>query len=606
MHRIRSIIFVAAIATVLPAAAPLAAPHGPTGEGWDLPADWEEPVYVALPEEARGLGTAADLYAWDPLGLVAGDDVRKYSLGVDSWEVWICNTPNGDQALNPNDAAAYLNANAGAYFDFLSEGRYDIQFQAGGTVVASDEDANECLQLASQSSSGGVEAAMVIVNSQTGFGFGGPGLTCPTVVCGNQGPTTYPNNSREIFVGAEAVMAVGGFSEPLESLPTHEVGHTLHWSHSFTGDEVVNGRIWEYDNPIDVMSGNGSSLGGPSIEPDSYGTVGLNRYAAGWVDPEDVYVHRGGTQEVVLHATGSNATELAIVSLGTQGRFVALDTRIRSSQDPIPTGWQGVALHEVDQRPIDHFPDDNQGPCFSASYGACIGAERRILQNGSSPYQINHVLTPGESQTVAGVKITVLAKEGDAYRVRFAGNPGGGARFDDIAGSVFEADIEWLADSGITKGCNPPSNTLFCPDDRVTRGQMAAFLVRALGLSDTGSQTFSDTVGHVFAADIAKLAKAGITKGCNPPANTLFCPDNRVTRGQMAAFLTRAFGLTDGSGVSFSDTASSEFAADIAKLAKAGITKGCNPPTNSLFCPHDSVTRGQMAAFLHRSESYLP
>ncbi|NOX23331.1 MAG: S-layer homology domain-containing protein, partial [Actinobacteria bacterium] len=43
------------------------------------------------------------------------------------------------------------------------------------------------------------------------------------------------------------------------------------------------------------------------------------------------------------------------------------------------------------------------------------------------------------------------------------------------------------------------------------------------------------------------------------------------------------------------------FEADIAKLAAAGITQGCNPPTNDRFCPDDSVTRGQMAAFLNRA-----
>jgi hypothetical protein len=41
--------------------------------------------------------------------------------------------------------------------------------------------------------------------------------------------------------------------------------------------------------------------------------------------------------------------------------------------------------------------------------------------------------------------------------------------------------IESLAAAGITQGCNPPLNDRFCPDKSVTRGQMAAFLARALG-----------------------------------------------------------------------------------------------------------------------------
>jgi hypothetical protein len=54
-----------------------------------------------------------------------------------------------------------------------------------------------------------------------------------------------------------------------------------------------------------------------------------------------------------------------------------------------------------------------------------------------------------------------------------------GAGFDDVdAGSVFVADIEWLADTGVTLGCNPPDNTNFCPKDNVLREQMAAFMRR--------------------------------------------------------------------------------------------------------------------------------
>jgi hypothetical protein len=71
----------------------------------------------------------------------------------------------------------------------------------------------------------------------------------------------------------------------------------------------------------------------------------------------------------------------------------------------------------------------------------------------------------------------------------------------------------------------------------------------------------------------------------------------------MAAFLVRAFALTDsGGGDHFVDDDNSIFENDIDKLATAGITKGCNPPDNTNYCPKDPVTRGQMAAFIHRSD----
>ncbi len=175
-------------------------------------------------------------------------------------------------------------------------------------------------------------------------------------------------------------------------------------------------------------------------------------------------------------------------------------------------------------------------------------------------------------------------------------------RFVDDNTSMFEDDIEWLAAAGVTAGCNPPGNDRYCPDAVVTRGQMAAFLVRQLGLAPADNDPFLDTAASVFADNIARLAAAGITRGCNPPANDRFCPDRGVTRGQMAAFLARAFHLPAATSV-FADVAASTFADDIARLAAAGITRGCNPPANDRFCPDGQVTRGQMAAFLHRTDS---
>jgi hypothetical protein len=171
---------------------------------------------------------------------------------------------------------------------------------------------------------------------------------------------------------------------------------------------------------------------------------------------------------------------------------------------------------------------------------------------------------------------------------------------------VFEADIEWLAAQGITKGCNPPVNDMYCPNDPTTRGQMAAFFHRALAsvlsVDLRDAVAFTDTAGLAFEADIAWLSAAGITSGCNPPQNDMYCASGLVTRGQMAAFLHRGFGALIGTpaslGLSFTDTASSVFEADIQWLVDAGITKGCGPDT---YCPNDLVTRGQMAAFFHRA-----
>ncbi|CAN5860428.1 hypothetical protein BH23ACT5_BH23ACT5_01610 [soil metagenome] len=119
--------------------------------------------------------------------------------------------------------------------------------------------------------------------------------------------------------------------------------------------------------------------------------------------------------------------------------------------------------------------------------------------------------------------------------------PNGQGAFVDDDGSVHEPDINGLASSGITRGCNPPADDRFCPTRAVDRQEMATFLTRALGLPRSEAPPFDDTAGSIHAADIDAIAQAGITLGCNPPANTSFCPRQSVTRQQMASFLVRAF-----------------------------------------------------------------
>ena len=164
--------------------------------------------------------------------------------------------------------------------------------------------------------------------------------------------------------------------------------------------------------------------------------------------------------------------------------------------------------------------------------------------------------------------------------------------FADISSSQFKADIEWLYESGITTGCTV---NLFCPEDSVTRGQMAAFLDRALSLPPTTKDFFTDDESSMFEASINRLAAARITTGCTA---TTFCPSATVRRDQMASFLARAFALPATATDFFTDDAGSIHEVNINRLAASGITTGCTATT---YCPSDEVTRGQMAAFLHRA-----
>ena len=124
---------------------------------------------------------------------------------------------------------------------------------------------------------------------------------------------------------------------------------------------------------------------------------------------------------------------------------------------------------------------------------------------------------------------------------------------------------------------------------------MATFLVRMFDLPATTHDYFTDDETSKHEASINRLRAAGITSGCD---SSRFCPSGAVTREQMATFIARASGLTVGAGRNyFWDDNGRTHEDNIDRMAAAGMTYG---RATDKFCPTGSVTREQMAAFLHR------
>ncbi len=254
----------------------------------------------------------------------------------------------------------------------------------------------------------------------------------------------------------------------------------------------------------------------------------------------------------------------------------------------------GTLFHSSPSRLNEVLPDGwrSWGENVGMASGSDVCARLHEAFMGSPGHRANLLNSAFDSVGVgvfvdaAGVTWTThVFYEGSA-------KPAGLPPFNDDDGSVHEGDIIRLAEAGITKGCGPGR---FCPDQPVTRGEMAAFLKRALGLPSTSTDYFADDEGHVFEADINVLAAGGITSGCTTGA---FCPDRTVSRGEMAAFLARALQLPVANHDYFADDDGSVFEGAINSLAAAGITAGCRPDT---YCPDDPVSRAQMASFLVRA-----
>jgi len=167
--------------------------------------------------------------------------------------------------------------------------------------------------------------------------------------------------------------------------------------------------------------------------------------------------------------------------------------------------------------------------------------------------------------------------------------------------------INALYYAGITGGCGT-SPLVYCPETPITRAEIAVFLKR--GIHGNTYQPpipatihFVDVIGHWAQNWIEDLYSEGITAGCSLSPLS-YCPDQYITRDQLAIFLLTAkhgsgYVPPPATGTMFSDVPADYWAAAwIEELANEGITAGCG---NGNYCPINPVTRAEMAVLLVRA-----
>ncbi|MDE2753766.1 MAG: S-layer homology domain-containing protein [Gemmatimonadota bacterium] len=175
--------------------------------------------------------------------------------------------------------------------------------------------------------------------------------------------------------------------------------------------------------------------------------------------------------------------------------------------------------------------------------------------------------------------------------------------FDDVPdGAYYSVPVAALSQQGVFAGTLCDDG--FCPNDPIDRKTMAVWIVRVLDGQDPPAVTqtrFNDVDAAGFHAPfIERMVELGVTEGCGDGSG--YCPDDPVTRAQMAVFLSRGYQLPDGPDPGFGDVPGNAwYAASVARLVASGITRGCGDGAN--FCPGDNTTRGQMATFLVRAET---
>jgi DNA-binding beta-propeller fold protein YncE len=180
--------------------------------------------------------------------------------------------------------------------------------------------------------------------------------------------------------------------------------------------------------------------------------------------------------------------------------------------------------------------------------------------------------------------------------------------YDMTPTSFADAQVHSIAGAGITTGCGGGD---FCPASPMTRGVMARWLMLSKYGPGYGPPPCTGIFGDVQCENTANagyieaLYNEGITAGCSADP-LLYCPNDAVTRAQMAVFLLKT---SEGSGYVpppcvgiFGDVACPGFwAVDwIEELYARGITAGCSA-SPLLYCPNRSTTRSEMAVFVQKT-----
>ena len=529
---------------------------------------------------------------FDPdLGLVVNvEEFRKISLGNKLWEVWLCDT-DGPLDLDLNSVTNLLNRTVTPYFEWLSEGRFIPQFLATGTVALTHRELVDLPKPPPGSLSfyplvacedkvirsvahDKMKKAVIIENAAHASGLSLP----------------------HALAGGGSVMAIPGdeFSPRLITV-AHEMGHILGWPHSYNGYMIAEGVFDDYDNSADIMSrGNNRDL--------STGTPAINRYAAGWIDPEDVAVYSGEAATHELSPIGVDGIQMLIVpSEEGQGVFYSLSPVIAEGYNR-DQPKEGVEVYFIDQGPrICDLNIHTTLPCRRTQPYPPQTAEP---VRGT----VHHVRGVGDVFRLGEVWVEIRERRGDRFTIAVGSGCGGyfEGTFCDDDGSIHADSIEAITDWEITRGCRADE---FCPDAVITRSQMAAFLYRAVRHSSgepaaAAEVVLSDVEDSAWYRPYAVWAAGA---GVMPAPEGVFDPDGVVTRADMAEMMAAAFSritlplsaqrmFTDMEGQPDRVIRAAE------ALRTAGVTAGCQ--TSPLrFCPDRPITRAQMASFLYRALS---
>jgi hypothetical protein len=333
------------------------------------------------------------------------------AVGIDYVAVLACDVA-GEQtvAIDPGAVAQWANEKVAPYFEAVSGGLYRVEFSPHPLGRIGAATVGDCVFGGRQETGPPFTNVLVVDSTDYGGGQAGPGLI--SSVADVPVLTRSPNqNFRGAWVG-------GGAAFVNQSVVIHEIGHTIHWPHSFTGQG--DPFFGQYDNPVDVMSGQPRPFDDPLFPQDwcpigggaytwceAQGTLAFNRMAAGWVAPTQVAIHRSGRANYSIdRAAGGGLQLVALPDPGAPLSSMVIDARPTTGPYDQFLAKGGVTVHLVDQG--------------SGGFNG-ISVNRRQAQAVGPPESYAHVIAPGESFSAHGVTVSVLESEGGGYLVTVNG-----------------------------------------------------------------------------------------------------------------------------------------------------------------------------------------
>jgi hypothetical protein len=300
---------------------------------------------------------------------------------------------------------------------------------------------------------------------------------------------------------------------------------------------------------------------------------------------------------VLLSGTGTTQSassgHIRVSSMSLDFGDVKVGSNGFRSLTVVNDGASGLSISSV-SKPSSPFRIDDDG-CTAQVLATGEMCKIKLAFNPTfvGTYNPYYIYISSSDPDQSTVKVQMMGKGIDAEQLLFM----------DVLSTYWAVSaVNSIYNTGITVGCYDDGTTrLFCPETPVTRAGMAVFIIKAIGQVPSiaaYNAYFNDVANDGFAPYINRMSELLISAGCGPG---VYCPNDFISRAQMAVFIIRALGETPSPvayNAYFADIANDGFAGYINRMLEMGITTGCG---SGIYCPNDAVTRAQMSVFLYNA-----